>query len=81
MLRTFQAKVMTGLKHEDFSPMEVAIVCGLANGLLTKDLASELNRSSATIEHYVKLLCAKTRTKSRAHLVAAAVALCLIEVG
>lgn len=56
------------------SPMELAVLRGLANGFQSKELAGHLKRSRPTIEAYVRSLFAKFNAKSRAHLVA--IALC-----
>lgn len=52
--------------------MEISVLCRLANGLQSKEIAAELGRSKPTVEFYVRALFAKLNAKSRAHLVALA---------
>ncbi|HEV3086956.1 MAG TPA: helix-turn-helix transcriptional regulator [Candidatus Elarobacter sp.] len=63
---------MSGSVNREFSAVELEILKGLANGMQTKELALALRRSPATVEHYVRILSAKTGARSRAQLVAAA---------
>lgn len=52
------------------SPVEREILEALADGLQTKDIARKLHRSVATIESYIRVLCAKFDARTRTHLVA-----------
>jgi DNA-binding NarL/FixJ family response regulator len=54
------------------SPIEVALLAGLANGLQSKELAQEIGRSTATVELYIRNLFLKFDARSRSHLVALA---------
>ena len=54
------------------STMEMSILTALASGLQSKEIASELDRSRATIEFYIRILFVKMDARSRAHLVARA---------
>lgn len=49
--------------------IEVAIVQCLAQGMQSKEVATVVNRSKATVEGYVRLLYAKLNARSRAQLV------------
>ena len=59
--------------------MEHSVLCNLANGLQSKEIANVLGRSKPTVELYVRTLFAKFNAKSRAHLVALALHRGLIE--
>jgi DNA-binding NarL/FixJ family response regulator len=50
--------------------VEMAILIALSHGLQSKEIAHELQRSVATIEAHIRLLCAKLNTRTRTHLVA-----------
>lgn len=54
------------------SSMELSIINALANGLQSKEIASDLDRSRATVEFYIRVLFIKLDARSRAHLVARA---------
>jgi DNA-binding NarL/FixJ family response regulator len=54
------------------SKAELSVLCSLANGLQSKEIAVEMGRSKPTVELYVRTLFTKLRAKSRAHLVALA---------
>ena len=54
------------------SSMELTILKGLANGMPSKEIAVRVNRSTATVELYVRTLFARFDARSRAHLVASA---------
>ena len=56
----------------NLSKMERSVLCCLANGLQSKEIASEVCRSKPTVELCVRTLYAKFNAKSRAHLVALA---------
>lgn len=58
---------------EKLSAIELAVLRGLANGLQSKELASQLDRSKSTIEFHVRALLAKFNARSRANLVARAI--------
>lgn len=53
--------------------MERKIICGLANGLQSKELATRINRSVPTVEMKIRGLYVKMSARSRAHLVALAI--------
>lgn len=55
-----------------FTAMEVAILCDIAAGYQSKEIAVRIGRSKPTVESYVRLLCAKLGARSRPHLVACA---------
>ena len=59
-------------RERQFQDVEVAIIRALANGLQSKEIASELGRSRPTIEFHIRMLYAKLDAKSRAQLVARA---------
>lgn len=52
--------------------MELAVLHGLANGLQSKEIAEELGRGTPTVERYVRELYLRFNARSRAHLVARA---------
>lgn len=52
---------------------ELMILRGLANGLQSKEIALLLERSTPTVEMYVRRLFRKMNARSRAHLVALAI--------
>jgi DNA-binding NarL/FixJ family response regulator len=54
------------------SAIEMAVLCDIALGYQSKEIAQRLNRSKPTIETYVRMLCAKLNARSRAHLIARA---------
>lgn len=56
----------------ELSTIEVAIVNGLANGLQSKEIATEIGRSTATVEFHIRILYAKLDARSRSQLVARA---------
>ena len=51
---------------------EVRILEGLADGLQSKEIASRIGRSTATVEFHIRSLYLKMLARSRAHLVARA---------
>lgn len=55
-----------------FSAIEMAILEDIAAGYQSKEIAQRIGRSKATVENYVRLLCAKLGARSRPHLVARA---------
>ncbi len=55
------------------SELELAVLDGLVAGLVSKEIAVRTGRSKATIDAYVRLLCAKFEARSRAQLAALAV--------
>ncbi len=55
------------------SELELAVLDGLVSGLVSKEIAVRTGRSKATIDAYVRLLCAKFEARSRAQLAALAV--------
>ena len=70
----FHGSVNERLRVSELTLMERKILVGLANGLQSKELAAALDRSVPTIEGYVRLLCARFAARSRAQLVAYAIA-------
>ena len=56
------------------SPIEFAVLRGIASGRQSKELAQDLQRAKPTVECHVRSLLAKFGARSRAHLVA--IALC-----
>jgi len=52
------------------SPIELAILKALANGMQSKEIAAVVNRSTATVELHVRTLYARFDARSRAQLVA-----------
>ena len=62
------------------SQTELQILQSLARGNQSKEIAGELDRSRATVEFYIRMLYAKLRARSRAHLVARAYETGLIQV-
>jgi DNA-binding CsgD family transcriptional regulator len=63
---------MTGVVVR-LSELELAVLDGLISGLVSKEIAVRTGRSKATIDAYVRILCAKFEAKSRAQLAALAV--------
>ena len=61
-----------------FTGVEVAILSALANGRQSKEIASDVARSTPTVEFYVRALYAKLQARSRAQLVAKALILGII---
>jgi len=57
-----------------FSALELEILRCIAMGLQSKEIATHVNRSRPTVEAYVRLMCARCGAKSRANLVAIALA-------
>lgn len=53
--------------------VEIAILNGLADGLQSKEIASRVSRSKATVESYIQGLYSKLNARSRAQLVFKAV--------
>lgn len=56
----------------DLSAIELTILRYIALGFQSKEIAGAINRSKATVEIYVRLMCAKLGARSRAHLVTCA---------
>lgn len=54
------------------SKAELSVLCSLANGLQSKEIAVAIGRSKPTVELHVRTLFTKFNAKSRAHLVALA---------
>lgn len=52
----------------------------LADGMLSKEIATRMRRSKPTIEGYIRILCIKLSARSRAQLVARAISLGLLDV-
>ncbi len=52
------------------SDFEKSLLTMIAQGMLSKEIATKTGRSKATIDVSVRLLCAKFDARSRAHLVA-----------
>ncbi len=59
--------------NRGLSLVEVRVLRMIAEGYQSKEIASALVRSKATVEHYVRFLMAKYGARSRAHLVALAI--------
>ena len=57
----------------------MAIVECLSEGLQSKEIASAVGRSSATIENYIRIIYAKLDARSRAHVVARAFLMGLLD--
>jgi DNA-binding NarL/FixJ family response regulator len=58
--------------HNILTDTEVRILEGLADGLQSKEIASRIGRSTATVEFHIRSLYMKMLARSRAHLVARA---------
>ncbi len=52
--------------------VELEVLVALSNGLHSKDIAREQQRSVATIEAYIRVLSGKLNARTRTHLVAQA---------
>jgi DNA-binding NarL/FixJ family response regulator len=52
--------------------VEFEVLVALSNGLHSKEIAQEQQRSVATIEAYIRVLCGKLNARTRTHLVAQA---------
>lgn len=63
-----------------FSPQEVSLLQALADGCQSKEIAGVVDRSKPTVEAMVRMLYAKLHARSRAHLVAKAIAYGIIDV-
>jgi len=63
-----------------FSAIEFAILLDIAGGYQSKEIAGRIGRSKATVENYVRLLCAKLGARSRAHMISLAYARGLLPV-
>ena len=61
--------------RERMSALELAIIRGLADGMQTKELSAALGRRPPTIETHIRQLYARFDARSRAQLVARAIAL------
>lgn len=71
---------MKRVTHDDLkwvymilTDIEKTILCCLARGLQSKEIATVIKRSKPTVEGYIRLLYAKLGARSRAHLVMIAV--------
>lgn len=62
------------------SDIELAILRGLADGMQSKEIAAKIRRSTPTIELYIRSLYVKLRARTRAHLVARAIAASILDV-
>lgn len=58
----------------ELTALEYQVLRGLAQGLQSKEIALTLNRSKPTVEAYVRVLYLKFSARSRANLVALAIA-------
>jgi DNA-binding NarL/FixJ family response regulator len=58
--------------HNRLSDIELSVLRGLADGLQSKEIATRLGRSRATVEFHIRLLYGKLDARSRAQLVARA---------
>ncbi len=58
--------------HNRLSGIELSVLRGLADGLQSKEIATRLGRSRATIEFHIRVLYGKLDARSRAQLVARA---------
>jgi len=65
--------------RERLSALELAIIRGLADGMQTKELSAALGRKPPTIETHIRQLYARFDARSRAQLVARAIALEVLE--
>jgi len=61
-----------GFVMPSLSKQERAIIARLADGLQTKEIAHDIERSKATVEGYIRLLFVKFNVQNRAHLIAMA---------
>jgi NarL family two-component system response regulator YdfI len=61
------------------SQQEVSVLQGLANGYQSKEIAQFVARSKPTVEATVRTLYAKLNARSRAQLVAKAIAFGIID--
>lgn len=61
------------------SDMEYRILTALAAGRQSKEISATVGRSRATVETHVRLLFARFDARSRAHLVALAIAAKVID--
>jgi len=58
--------------HNVLTKIEFSVLEGLAEGLQSKEIASRIGRSTATVEFHIRSLYMKMLARSRAHLVARA---------
>ena len=58
------------MKRLTLTSVELSIIRALAEGMQSKEIATELGRSRATVEFYVRLLYVKFDARSRAQVVA-----------
>lgn len=54
------------------SDIERAIICALAEGEQSKEIAARVERSRGTVEFHIRMLYAKLEARSRAQIVARA---------
>lgn len=69
-----KAVISSSVRAVRLSAVEYEVIRGLACGLQSKEIAAKLKRSRPTIESYVRVLYIKFDARSRAHLVARAIA-------
>jgi DNA-binding NarL/FixJ family response regulator len=60
--------------HLFLTQQEVAVLRALSEGCHSKEIAAVVQRSKPTVEAIVRILYAKLHARSRAHLVARAIA-------
>lgn len=65
--------------RERLSSVELAIIRGLADGMQTKELSAALGRKPLMIEAHIRQLYARFDARSRAQLVARAIALQVLD--
>jgi DNA-binding NarL/FixJ family response regulator len=72
--------MLTASKAPFLSQQEVSVLQGLANGYQSKEIAHFVARSKPTVEATVRTLYAKLNARSRAQLVAKAIAFGIIDI-
>jgi DNA-binding NarL/FixJ family response regulator len=72
--------MLAASKAPFFSQQEVSVLQGLANGFHSKEIAQSVARSKPTVEATVRTLYAKLNARSRAQLVAKAIAFGIIDI-
>ena len=65
---------IVAVSRRSLSDVELAVLRALAEGSHSKEIALQLGRSKPTVEGYVRQLCVKFEARSRAQLVAKALA-------
>lgn len=64
---------------EDLSPLQLEIICMVANGHTGNEIAAKLHRSKPNIDHSIMKARKKVGAKNTAHLISMVIARGLIE--